>query len=103
MINKKRYVEILSQVLSENYKEIKRKGTGSKERQQYIDGYLTAARALDVFAHNELKEIIDQVHFAAFGQTIEEREQTELNRSSLGHKPLDIPTYIREGISLDER
>ena len=102
MINKQRYIDILAQVLNEHYDEIKRKNTESKDRQQYIDGYLTAARALEALDYEELKEIIDKIHFAAFGKTIEQRRQSELVISSSADDSLDIPTFIRQGISLDK-
>ncbi|OPY81946.1 MAG: hypothetical protein A4E71_03349 [Smithella sp. PtaU1.Bin162] len=101
MINKKRYKEVLSKLLNEHYEEIKKKHSGSKDRQQYINGYLTAARALGAFDYDELKEIIDNVHFNAFGKTIEERQKSELSSYSLDENILAIPTYIREGILLD--
>jgi len=102
MINKQRYFEILTQVLNEHYDEIKRKDKGSKDRQQYIDGYLTAARALEAFDYEELKEIIDKIHFAAFGKTIEQSRRSELVISSSDDDSLDIPTFIRKGILLDK-
>ena len=102
MINKQRYIDILAQILNEHYDEIKRKDTESKDRQQYIDGYLTAARALEALDYEELKEIIDKIHFAAFGKTIEERHRTELVISSSNDNSLEIPTFIRKGILLDK-
>ena len=95
--DKERYIEILTQNLNEYYKEIKRKNSGSENRQKYIDGYLTAARALGVFDY-----IIDKIHFDAFGKTIEERRQSKLSEPSSNNDILDIPTFIREGISLDK-
>lgn len=102
MINKKRYTEILSQLLNEHYSEIKKKDFPSIDRQQYIDGYLTAARALDVFDFDELKKIIDGIHFNAFGKTIEERRKSESYRDSFDENILAIPTYIRDGIQMDK-
>jgi hypothetical protein len=100
MINKDRYIGILAQTLNEHYDEIKRKNVGSKDRQQYIDGYLTAARAPDVFDYEELKDLIDKIHFEAFGKTIEERRRSELVKSGSDDDSLDIPTYIRKNIIL---
>jgi hypothetical protein len=102
MINKERYIEILTQNLNEYYKEIKRKNYGSENRPKYIDGYLTAARALGVFDYEELKKIIDKIHFDAFGKTIEERQKSELSDPSSDSNLLDIPTFIRDGINLDK-
>lgn len=101
MINKKRYIEILSQLLNEHYNEIKKKGSAASDRRQYIDGYLTAARALDAFDYDELKEIIDVIHFNTFGKTIQERRNSELHNDTVDEKILAIPTYVREGILLD--
>ena len=100
--DKERYIEILTQNLNEYYKEIKRKNSGSEKRQKYIDGYLTAARALGVFDYEELKKIIDKIHFDAFGKTIEERQKSELSDPSSDSNLLDIPTFIRDGINLDK-
>ncbi len=103
MINKDRYIGILAQILNEHYDEIKRKNVGSKEHQQYIDGYLTAARALNVFDYEELKDLVDKIHFEAFGKTIEERRRSELVlvKSDSDDDSLDIPTYIRKNIILE--
>lgn len=102
-MNKERYIEVLKRILSDHYNDIKRKNSGSKERQQYIDGYLTAARALDVFNFDELKEVIDETHFKVFGKTIQERRISEANKSYQNNNSLNIPTFIREGISLSDK
>ena len=102
MINKKRYTEILLQLLNEHYSEIKKRGSASDDRQQYIDGYLTAARALDAFDYDDLKEIIDNIHFNTFGKTIEERRKAGLNDRLIDEKNLAIPTYVRDRIVLDK-
>lgn len=102
MINKKRYIEILTQLLSDHYAEVKRKSNGAKDSKQYIIGYLTAARALSVFDYEELKVAIDMIHLKAFGKTIEESQKSELCETSSDDDLLDIPTFIREGINLDK-
>jgi hypothetical protein len=102
MIKKKLYIEILTKILNECYDEIKLKSDGIKDRQQYITGYLNAAMDLDVFTHQELKAIIDKVHFKAFGKTIEERRKLELSEPSSDHDLLAIPAYIRGGISIEK-
>ncbi len=62
MINKERYISVLSQLLNDYYEKIKRAGSASKESKQYIDGYLTAARISDLFQYEELKDIIEKIH-----------------------------------------
>ena len=98
VINKERYTGTLRQLLTEHYDNI-RKNIAVKERQDYIDGYLTAARALDAFDYQELKEIIDNTHIAVFGKTVEERRRVEVSKPD--DDSLDIPTYIRKGIALE--
>lgn len=102
MIKRKRYIEKLMQLLNECYDEIKLKSDKTKDQQQYITGYLNAAMDLDAFTHDELKVIIDKVHFKAFGKTIEERKKLELSEPSSEYDLLAIPAYIRGGISLEK-
>jgi len=103
MINKERYISVLSQLLNDYYEKIKRTGFAAEESKQYIDGYLTAARALDLFKYEELKDIIEKVHLKAFGKTIQERRLSELSEASPDDEFLKIPTYIREGMSLNKK
>jgi hypothetical protein len=103
MINKERYLDILSHITWEYCKEIKLNNSISEERKQYIRGYMAAARALNVFDYKELKEVIDKVHFNAFGKTIEERKQSESSESFLNKEFMEILTFIREGISLKKK
>ena len=103
MINKERYSSLLSKLLNDYYKEIKRAGSASKESKEYIDGYLTAARALNIFQYEELKDIVEKIHFKAFGKTIQERRLSELTESSSDNEFLKIPTYIREGMSINKK
>jgi phenylalanyl-tRNA synthetase alpha subunit len=103
MINKERYLEVLTRILNDYYNDIKRTNSASRERQQYVDGYLLAARALDACNYDELKKTIDEIHFKVFGKTIQERRQSEVNKAYENNNSLNIPTYVREGISLSEK
>ena len=103
MTNKERYLDILSHIVWEYCKEIKLNNSVSEERKQYIKGYVAAARVLNVLDYEELKEIIDKVHFNAFGKTIEERKQSESSESFLNKEFMEILTFIREGISLNKK
>ena len=103
MINKERYLDILSHIVWEYCKEIKLNNSVAEERKQYIKGYMAAARALNVFDYEELKEIINKVHFDAFGKTIEERKQSESSESFLNKDFMEILAFIREGISLKKK
>jgi hypothetical protein len=103
MINRERYSSLLSKLLNDYYKEIKRTGSASKESKEYIDGYLTAARALNIFQYEELKDIVEKIHLKAFGKSIRERRLSELSDSSPDDEFLEIPTYIREGMFLNKK
>ncbi|MFZ1037831.1 MAG: hypothetical protein WAN57_11545 [Smithella sp.] len=103
MINKERYLDILSHIAWEYCKEIKLNNSVSEERKQYIKGYMAAARVLNIFDYEELKEVIDKVHFNAFGKTIEERKQSESNESFLNKEFMEILAFIRDGISLKKK
>ena len=103
MINKERYLDILSHITWEYCKEIKLNNSVAEERKQYIKGYMAAARALNVFDYKELKEVIDKVHFNAFGKTIEERKRSESSESFLNKEFMEILAFIREGISLNKK
>ncbi|MGD0279911.1 MAG: hypothetical protein ABSC11_11455 [Smithella sp.] len=103
MIDKERYLDILSHIVWEYCKEIKLNDSVSEERKQYIRGYVAAARALNVFDYKELKEVIEKVHFNAFGKTIAERKQSESSESFFNKEFMEILTFIRDGISLKKK
>jgi len=103
MTNKERYLDILSHIVWEYCKEIKLNNSVAEERKQYIKGYMAAARVLNVLDYEELKEIIDKVHFNTFGKTIEERKQSESSESFLNKEFMEILTFIREEISLKKK
>lgn len=101
MIDKGRYFAELERLLEEHYSKIKAKGRESEKGRHFIDGYLTAARALGGISYGELQEVIERVHLRVFGKTIKERRRTALNELSPDDDSLVIPTYIRMGIPLD--
>ncbi|MGA9111355.1 MAG: hypothetical protein WB290_13770 [Smithella sp.] len=103
MINKERYLDILSHIAWEYCKEIKLNNSVSEEQKQYIKGYMAAARVLNIFDYEELKEVIDKVHFNAFGKTIEERKQSESSESFFNKEFMEILAFIRDGISLKKK
>jgi hypothetical protein len=99
MINKERYLDTLSHIAWEYCKEIKLNHSVSEEQKQYIKGYMAAARALNVFDYEELKEVVEKVHFNAFGKTIEERKKSESRESFFNNEFMEILAFIRDGIS----
>ena len=108
------YLNFLGQLLREHYKSIKETGSASSDSQQFINGYLTAARKLNAIYQKELNDYTERIHFEVFNMTIEERKkllpikpdlsEDELEnpvKSGLSEEDeLDIPTFKRKGLKL---
>jgi hypothetical protein len=108
------YLNFLGQLLREHYKSIKETGSVSSDSQQFINGYLTAARRLNAVYQKELNDYTERIHFEVFNMTIEERKKLlpikpDLSEDELENpvKPglseedeLDIPTFKRKGLKL---
>jgi hypothetical protein len=107
------YLNFLGQLLREHYKSIKETGSASSDSQQFINGYLTAARRLNAVYQKELNDYTERIHFEVFNMTIEERKKSlsvkpdlseeELenpDKAGLLEDDLDIPAYKRKGIKL---
>jgi hypothetical protein len=126
MINKNNFFELLGDLLCEFYNDMKDSGIPSVEREQFINGYLTAARTLDVVFKKEMMDYIEKIHFEIFRMTVEERrkslqvkpdqseeepeisvepdlpgEEIEISaKSALSDDELEVPAYKRKGIKL---
>jgi len=101
MINKDRYLGILQDTLKEHYNIMNTTNKVFPDRQQFIDGYITAAVALDVFDHNELADFIERLHYDVFGMTIKERQQTRTFEHGTDDDYLKVAAYIRNGVALE--
>ncbi|HQN57750.1 MAG TPA: hypothetical protein PLR24_10970 [Saprospiraceae bacterium] len=100
MINKKQYLDILQYILSEHYNIMHSTNKIMQDRQQFIDGYITAAMALDAFDRKELQTFMEKIHFEVFGMTIKERLRTKTFENGTADDFLAVPAYIRKGIEL---
>lgn len=100
MINKNQYLEILQYTLSEHYNIMHSTNKILQDRQQFIDGYITAAMALDAFDQKELQDFMEKIHFEVFGMTIKERQQTRTFENGTADDFLAVPAYIRKGVAL---
>jgi hypothetical protein len=125
MINKNKFFELLGDLLREFYSDMKDSGIPSVEREQFINGYLTAARTLDAVFKKEMMDYIEKIHFEIFHMTVEERRKslpakTDLSedepetpikdqpgdeletsaKSELSEDELEVPAYKRKGIKL---
>ena len=104
-ITKESYLKFLGQLLREHYNSIKETGFASDESQQFLNGYLTAARTLHAVYQKELNDFAEKIHFEIFNMTIHERKKSlrdkpDLNQADPSEEELDIPTYKRKGIRL---
>lgn len=99
------YLKFLGQLLREHYDTIKETGSAPPESEQFLNGYLTAARTLHAVYQKELNDFAEKIHFEVFNMSINERKKTaqakpDLNQPDLSEEDLDIPTYKRKGIRL---
>jgi hypothetical protein len=104
-MTKEGYLKFLGQLLREHYNSIKETGSASAESEQFLNGYLTAARLLHAVYQKELNEFAEKIHFEIFNMSIDERKKSsrdkpDLNQPDLSEEELDIPTYKRKGIRL---
>ena len=113
-MTKEGYLKFLGQLLREHYNSIKETGSASSDSEQFINGYLTAARTLNAVYQKELNDFAERIHFEVFHMTIEERKKSLQIKSDLSEDEieapvtpetseddeLDIPAYKRKGIKL---
>jgi regulator of sigma D len=99
-MTKDAYLKFLGQLLREHYNSIKDTGVTSSDSQEFINGYLTAARTLNAIYQKDLKDYIERIHFEIFHMTIDERRKVGNLQSEISEADLDIPAYKRKGIKL---
>jgi hypothetical protein len=100
MINTNKFFKLLGELLREYYQDIKNTGIPSPEREQFINGYLTAARTLNAVYQKELKDYVEKIHFEIFNMNIEERRKSLPVQSDLSEDELEVPAFKRQGIKL---
>jgi regulator of sigma D len=99
-MTKDAYLKFLGQLLREHYNSIKDTGVTSSDSQEFINGYLTAARTLNTIYQKDLKDYIERIHFEIFHMTIDERRKMGNLQSEISEADLDIPAYKRKGVKL---
>jgi hypothetical protein len=116
MMTKDIYLNFLGKLLREHYNSIKETGTAPSDSEQFINGYMTAARKLNAFYQKDLKDYIERIHYEIFNMTIEERKKSLQIKPDLSEEEpepenpvetglseedtFDIPTYQRKGLKL---
>ena len=91
-----RYLEYLSDLLSETYASLKEMKTVPQARKSFIEGVMSAAQFLGV-TKNELEKLIEKVNHDVFGMSIEERRKVFKEIPPSEDTQYDIPTYVRKG------
>jgi len=99
-MTKEAYLKFLGEILRDHYNAIKDTGAAPPGSQQFIDGYLTAARTLNAVYQKDLKDYTERIHFEIFHMTIDERQKLGSPLSEISEDELDIPAYKRKGIKL---
>ena len=99
-MTKEGYLKFLGQLLREHYNAIKNTGITSSDSQEFINGYLTAARTLNAIYQKDLKDYVEKIHVEVFGLTIDERQKLDTPQSEISEDELDVPAYKRKGIKL---
>jgi hypothetical protein len=108
------YLNFLGKLLREHYNSIKATGSASSDSQQFINGYLTAARRLNAVFQKELNDYTERIHFEVFNMTIEERKKSlQIKPDPAEDEPenpdepglseedeLEVPAYKRKGVKL---
>jgi hypothetical protein len=108
------YLNYLGQLLREHYNSIKETGSAPSDSQQFINGYLTAARKLNAVYQKELNDYAERIHYEVFNMTIEERKKSLQIKPDLSEEEpedsdkqdlseedeLNVPVYKRKGIKL---
>ncbi|MBU1965209.1 MAG: hypothetical protein KKD24_05275 [Proteobacteria bacterium] len=85
------YLNFLGQLLREHYNSIKETGSVSSDSQQFINGYLTAARKLNAVFQKELNDYTDRIHYEVFNMTIEQRKKSLQIKPDLSDDELENP------------
>jgi hypothetical protein len=98
-MTKQGYLNFLGQLLREHYNNIKDTGAALPDRENFINGYLTASRTLNAVYQKELTDYIERVHLDVFGMTVDQRKKS-LNTPAVNEDELEIPAYRRKGIKL---
>ena len=68
---------------------------------EYVDGYMDAGLLLGITSAEEPDNIIQAANYKIFGMTVEERKKKYKRKTKVDENDLDIPTFIREGKSLE--
>jgi hypothetical protein len=116
MMTKDIYLNFLGKLLREHYNSIKETGTAPSDSEQFINGYMTAARKLNAFYQKDLNDYIERIHYEIFNMTIEERKKSLQIKPDLSEEEpetenlvetglseedaFDIPAYKRKGLKL---
>ncbi|WP_319380073.1 hypothetical protein [Thiomicrorhabdus sp.] len=95
-MEKKNYLAHLRKLLEKQYVEVQQSSSRSLSKNERIEGYMEAGLASSLVTSKELKHIINEAHFSVFGVNFDDRCDASMQTESL----LDIPTWIRQGIKL---
>lgn len=66
-----------------------------------LEGFMSAGVFLELTTNNELKELLDRIHFEVFGKTIEDRKAELQNEArwreeAIDYTAFDSPSFERK-------
>ncbi|MBT7444807.1 MAG: hypothetical protein HN790_12685 [Methylococcales bacterium] len=99
-MNHNRYITTLKSEFSSVFTQLKTHGKSNDKDRHRAEGFLHAARVLEIMSDQDIQSLMDTVHFDIFKMTIEQRKQQQKSQqhelTDEFYKLLDLPTFIRE-------
>lgn len=86
----------LRELLQTQYGNVNNNPSKALAKNERIEGFMEAGLISGMVTRNELKQVINDAHKAVYGVTFDERSQPHSSAEGL----MDIPTWIRKGVSL---
>ncbi|MFC1837246.1 hypothetical protein ACFLYW_01015 [Thermodesulfobacteriota bacterium] len=101
IVDKRKYHTIFKEIMERYYSVLKEVGNVPTNWEGYVDGYIEVGLLLGITSSDELDVIIKESNYRVFGMSVEERRKKYRTITAVDENDLDIPTFIREGKSLE--
>ncbi len=95
---KEQFIEAFSQQLTRFYKTSDGHSPSSKEEQLRCEGFMEAGIQLGLITSNELKKLINEIHYAVYGMSLDAKKsmtEGKWQQKNLDYSAYDQPTYER--------
>jgi hypothetical protein len=97
-----RYLDHLRNLLRRFYGVAKNYGLIARERQTFIQGYMTAGLVQAIVTRDQLREVMEEENFEVFEMNVAERRRKhKVDMVSVQDEQyLDIPTFVRGALKI---